>query len=421
MKPGPLLSRVPLFATLSPDELGRLSSALEMRSEPAGSLIMQEGLPGDEVIFLLEGQAEVIKAYGGEGERRLGIHGPGTVFGEMSLFSSEGLHTATVKAITPLLLCSLSQAGFEELLLQHPAVSLEMLRIMSRRLQTSDNEIVIDLTEKNRQLAQALGDLQAAQVQLVEKEKLEHELDLACQIQQSFLPRELPSLEGTELGAIMEPARAVGGDFYGLWRLADDRLALVVGDVSDKGMPAALGMALSYSLIRSEGTRPDCARPDGGPEPAEVFEIVNRQLFDMGVMEFFVTALFGVYEPSTGRFSYARAGHPAPVLLDRDGRSIPVPRQPGQPLGLFDTMLLDVQVLTLPVGGVMLVYSDGVTEAANPQGEEYGLASLEAALQRNRDASPPDICRRIRQSVVEYSSSSPNQDDVTLVCVKRTV
>ncbi len=282
MKPGPLLSRVPLFATLSPDELGRLSSALEMRSEPAGSLIMQEGLPGDEVIFLLEGQAEVIKAYGGEGERRLGIHGPGTVFGEMSLFSTEGLHTATVKAITPLLLCSLSQAGFEELLLRHPAVSLEMLHIMSRRLQTSDNETVIDLTEKNRQLAQTLGDLQAAQVQLVEKEKLEHELDLACQIQQSVLPRELPSLEGTELGAIMEPARAVGGDFYGLWRLADDRLALVVGDVSDKGMPAALGMALSYSMIRSEGTRPDCARPDGGPEPAEVFEIVNRQLVRYG-------------------------------------------------------------------------------------------------------------------------------------------
>ena len=155
--------------------------------------------------------------------------------------------------------------------------------------------------------------------------QLERELEIARQTQQSILPETLPQRPGYDFGALMVPARAVGGDFYEFIELGKGRLAIVIGDVSDKGLPAALFMALTYSLIRAEAAR---TKP-----PRQVLANVNRYLLEMNASGMFVTLIYAVLDPASGRLDYARAGHPLPLLLDAGGAPIPVPVQTGQVLG----------------------------------------------------------------------------------------
>ncbi len=406
------LARVPFFATLDAEELESLVRAAGIQKKPAGTLLIREGKPAGGVLVILEGETEVFKSYGQEGERRLGTRGPGTVLGEMSFFSPHQTHTATIQAVTPVLLFCLERDTFETLLIRYPKVTAELLRTVSRRLEDSETMTVIDLTEKNRLLEKALDDLQAAQEQLIEKEKLEHELELASQIQQSLLPRELPSLPGAGLAALTIPARAVGGDFYGFLAHSDGRTGMFAGDVSDKGMPAALGMALVLSLLHAEGSRKHHT-------PAQILTNVNQHLLEIGAANTFVTLLFGFYDPPTGRFSYARAGHPLPVLLSGQGELIPVQQGLGQALGIFEPVVLDVQEVQLPPGGMMLMYSDGVSEAANPQGDQFGVERLQLELQALEEDDPHEVCQRVLQAVRKYTQGQPGQDDLTLVCLRR--
>jgi phosphoserine phosphatase RsbU/P len=174
---------------------------------------------------------------------------------------------------------------------------------------------------------------------------VERELDIARRIQRSILPNAVPLQAGFEMGAKMAPARAVGGDFYDFIPLGEGKLGVVVGDVSDKGVPAALYMALTYSLLRAEARR--------SVSPAHVLWAVNRQLLEMSVTEMYVTALYGVLKADEGRFDYARAGQPAPLALDSQGQRIPIQMDPGQPLGLLSSPLLDEHSLALSPGEIV--------------------------------------------------------------------
>jgi serine phosphatase RsbU (regulator of sigma subunit) len=213
------------------------------------------------------------------------------LFGEMSLLIPDGLRTASVRAHSPVKIMELSCPDFDKLLLRRPSLALELVRELSLRLRDSDNAMIRDLTDKNLELAQAYQELQAAQVQLVEKEKLEHELDLAHNIQQSILPDDLALMEGFDFGARMMPARAVGGDLYDFIQLDQDTVGISIGDVSDKGVPAAIFMALYCSLLRAEALHVS--------SPADVLRRVNRHLLDLTDARMFVTALYGVLNRKT--------------------------------------------------------------------------------------------------------------------------
>jgi serine phosphatase RsbU (regulator of sigma subunit) len=407
------ISRIPLFAGLPAEEIRHLEATLSESDFPGGKVLFQEGHSDDKFYILLEGQVEVVKSLGNPEERILGMREAGNLLGEMSLFSKDGRHTASVRSLTPLRLLKVTHAELETLLHRVPQLTYKIIRLLSRRLEESENITILDLKEKNQRLMEAYEELKSAQEQIIEKEKLEKELEISRQIQQSILPEILPDIRGYEFGALMIPARAVGGDFYTFFKLPKNKLGIVVGDVSDKGVPAALFMALSYSLIRAEAVRTK--------SPVQAFRKVNQHLLQMNSSSMFVTLVYGILDCENGDFHFARAAHPSPYLLDEKGRRVDVPVSFAQPLGLFDDPPSDEQFIHLSPGATLLLYSDGITETMDAQGNEFGLDSLYRTMSTNRARPAQGICDHLWQDVQAHGGDLPQQDDFTTVVVKRSL
>ncbi len=242
-------------------------------------------------------------------------------------------------------------------------------------------------------------------------ELMEEELQIAHQTQRSILPPRQPRRAGYDFGALISTARAVGGDFYDFIHLGRNQLGLVIGDVSGKGLPAALFMALTFSLLRAE-TKPST-------DPRQILLTVNRTLLKMNASGMFVTLLLGILDYETGVFRYARAGHPPPIALGARGEVLRLGVGTGQPLGVLEDVRLDVQEVGLPCGGLMLFYSDGLTEAADSNENEFGVERVKRQLTAQRGEKARTICRRLWQAVKAHSGRLPAQDDLVTVIVKR--
>ena len=240
---------------------------------------------------------------------------------------------------------------------------------------------------------------------------IEGEMKIARRTQRSILPARMPRRRGYDFGSLITPARAIGGDFYDFIHLDKDRLSLVIGDVSDKGLPAALLMALTFSLLHAETGH--------STDPRQILFNVNRYLLKMYASEMFVTLLYGILECRTGAFKYARAGHLPPILLDARGEVIEVSMDEGQPLGVFEDVKLDLQEVVIPPGGLALLYSDGLSEAADAQGNMFGFERIQRKLFAHRLESAKAICAKLWEAVAAYSGEMPHQDDFVTVVVKR--
>jgi sigma-B regulation protein RsbU (phosphoserine phosphatase) len=405
-----LISRVPLLASLPRSEIEYLARTLRQREFPEDALLFYEGTTDDSFYILLDGRVDILKALGSDAERLLGVREPGSFIGEMSLFSRDGRRTASVRARTPLRVLEMTRADFDALLSRQPTLAYDMVRVLSKRLLESEDRTIRDLEEKNRQLAQAYEDLKAAQAQIIEKEKLEHELLVASRIQMSILPHKLPELAGFDFGARIVPMSAVGGDFYDFIPLDSDTLGIAVGDVSGHGVPAALFMALTVTLLRAEACH-DCS-------PQQVLRGVNRQLLNMNEEGMFVTVLYGVLHRAAGEFTYVRAGHELPLLCRADGALIKPALERGQILGLFDNPHLPEQAVTLTPHSTLLLYTDGVTEAVGEQGEMFEEERLRQAVDAYRDAPAQVMCERILERVMRHIRSVAQRDDITLLSVQ---
>ena len=402
------LRHVPLFASLPGNEIEILASTLIPREEQAGSLLFKEGEREGRCYILLEGEVEIIKALGSGDERLLAVRGPGSTLGEMSLFSKEHVRTASVRAKTHLKVLEMRQEDLDSLLHRQPSLAYELVRTLSKRLEESEDHTILDLREKNRLLQQAYDELKAAQAQIIEKEKLEKELQVASEIQLGMLPRALPQHPRFDLAARMVPTSAVGGDFYDVIPLGYGLLGIAIGDVTGHGVPAALLMASTVTLLR--------AGAGLGSSPRELLESVNRHLLETNNTGMFVTVLYGVLGGSGDEFEYARAGHPLPVVLDAERKPLALDKGTGQPLGLFDELLLDEGKLALPEGGLMLLHTDGVTEAPDEQGQFFGDDRLVTALQSTAGGAD-QVCEAVWRAVQAYQGSVPQDDDVTLLAV----
>lgn len=407
-----LLRQVPLFAALPERELQLLAAHLRTSEFPAGALLVTEGDSAGRFFILLDGQVQILKALGTPDERLLAVRGGGTVVGELSLFSAGGRYTATVRTLTPLRVLETTQTEFDALLRRHPGLGYGMVQTLSQRLIEAEQVTIRDLREKNRALAEAYDELAAAQAQIIEKEKLERELDVARGIQRSLLPSALPHYPGCDFGALMAPMSAVGGDFYDFITLDEDRVGLVVGDVSDHGVPAALFMAITLTLLRSECRRQ--ARPEA------VLRQVAQQLLAVNAAEMFVTVLYGLFDSRTRAFRYARAAHEPPLLFDAAGQPLPLPRRRGQLLGIADDPEFDVQEAVVPLGGTLLLYTDGVREATAPDGALFGVEGIREAVIACRpgQASAQAICDEVLVRVGQHRGQAAQQDDITLVAVR---
>jgi serine phosphatase RsbU (regulator of sigma subunit) len=412
-----LLARVPLFRSLPEAEIQRLADTLATRTVPHDTVLFGEGDAGQHFYIVQDGEIQVVKGLGTPDERVINVRRRGEFVGEMSLFNRDGKRTASVRACGSATLWEMTRADFDALLRRHPDLAYEMVRVLSTRLTDAHNNAMADLIEKNRaleqaniELAQAYEELKAAQAQIIEKEKLERELQLAAEIQMSLLPHTLPQLKGFSFGAKMVPARAVGGDLYDFIPLSDDATAIVIGDVSDKGVPAAIFMAQTHALLRSEAR--------SGRSPRETLERVNKYLLEMNAAGLFVTVLFGILERGSHEFHYARAGHELPIIRKPDGDIYNPPQGQGAPLGLFDFVLLDEGVVTLPPQSTMLLVTDGVTEALNSEREQFGVERIHELLAAAVHTSAQTLCNEFLDSVADFRGDAPVHDDITLVAIR---
>jgi CRP-like cAMP-binding protein len=214
-----LLARIPLFSDLPEGELEILVRNLKVAELQPRDILFQEGETGEHFYVVANGQLEILRAAGTPDELLLNVIGEGQYLGEMSLLMPGGQRTATVRARSPSTLLVMSRAEFDDLLRRFPLLAYSMVRVSSERLDSTNTSTFRDLTEKNRQLQKAYDELKAAQVQLVEKERLERELQVAAEIQTSILPDVLPATPCFDFGARIDPARQVGGDFYDVFLL----------------------------------------------------------------------------------------------------------------------------------------------------------------------------------------------------------
>jgi len=403
------LGQIPFFSRLPPEELERLAAEMGTLELPAGAVLFRAGDPGDRFYVVVEGKLEVVQAMDTPDERVVARRGPGEHVGEMSLLNPDGLRTASIRASEPARLWEMTRPQFEEMIRRQPWLAYEVAQVLSARLTASQRATIRDLQEKNRQLRRAYRELEAAQAQIVEKERLEKELQVARQIQMSVLPTTLPCLPGLAFAAQMVPARAVGGDFYDVMDLEPGKVGIAVGDVAGKGVPAALFMTQVQALLH--------ARADAATPPAAVLDWVNRQVLSRGTPELFVTVLYGVLDAESRRFDYARAGHEVPVLTTPGGEVQPARYDPGQPLGLWEGSLLDEQSLTLPARSSLLLYTDGVADSQDAAGTFFGREGLLAALARAAGSSAAEICDAVWQAISAHRGDEPAYDDVTLVAV----
>lgn len=404
-----LLKQIPLFQTLPDQEVAFLAENLRVVTFDTGSYLFREGDQGDHFYVILAGEVEVLKALADGDHYLIGIRSSGEYVGEMSLLNPAGLRTASLRARTAVETFEITRADFDALLARQPDLAYPMIHVFSQRLTLSNETTINALRQKNEQLTQAYAELQAAQAQMMEKARLDRELDVARDIQQSMLPTTLPYLPGFEFGAIMKPARRVGGDFYDFVSLDERHIGIAIADVSGKGVSAAMFMALSRSLLRAEASRT--------LSPQTVLQNVNRHLLDMNAANMFVTILYGVLDQETRQFHYVRAGHEQPLLIEEDGTLKAIPQGQGQPVGLFATPLLEEQTLTLTPGRTMLFYTDGVTDQLNQEDIFWGTSHLHKALQTYQHEPAQAICEQLFDEIYSYRGLSDQSDDITLVVV----
>lgn len=263
--------------------------------------------------------------------------------------------------------------------------------------------------------AQAAPALRVAQLvreqeaEAATRQRFEQELEVARLIQQHFLPRELPHLPGWQVAAYYRPAREVGGDFYDVIPLPDGRVGFVVGDVTDKGVPAALVMSATRSVLRASAQRLI--------EPGEVLQRVNDHLCPDMPEKMFVTCLYGVLDPRSGHLRFANAGHDLPYVKTADG--IVELRARGMPLGLMPDMTYEEKEAILQPGDSVLLHSDGVVEAHDPERDMFGFPRLKATM-ADAPAGQALIDRVLRDLEAFTGPDAEQEDDITMVTLERS-
>lgn len=244
------------------------------------------------------------------------------------------------------------------------------------------------------------------------RDRLKYDLELAAKIQKSFLPREVISVEGLELFAEYRAAYTIGGDFYDVFWVGDDRLAVFIGDISGKGVAAALLMARISSELRVAAL--------AHVEPAMVMAAMNEAILSSGQPELFFTAIYFTFNVKTGEIVLANAGHPSPYLCQSNGTVVPIHEGASSAIGILDDPGFEATTFTLAHGDSLVLYTDGVVEAPDGQGGLYGTERLEACLAKLQSTRPNEIAERILKSVEQYTTDVSVGDDLTLFICHRS-
>ncbi len=285
-------------------------------------------------------------------------------------------------------------------------------RLSQQEYSADDRKLLADLATQTAPAVRVAQLVRQQQQEAKERERIEQELRVARLIQQTLLPKALPDIPGYEVAAYYQPAREVGGDFYDFLALEDGRLGLVVGDVTDKGVPAALVMATTRTMLRAAAQRL--------LSPGEVLQRVNDVLVQDIPPNMFVTCLYAILDPETGRLVYANAGHDLPYRR-RAGRGEGAEelRARGMPLGLMPGMGYEEKEMVLNRGESVLFYSDGLVEAHDRHREMFGFPRLQGLVGAHRSGGSALISFLLSELARFTGENWEQEDDITLVTLDR--
>lgn len=271
--------------------------------------------------------------------------------------------------------------------------------------------VALENARMYQQLTEQVAALERAVREHNELLALRRELDIAREIQQSIVPKSFPVRDDLRVFADMIPAQEVGGDFYDFFFLDDHRIGLLVGDVSGKGIPAALFMAMTRTLLRSTAL--------AGAGPDDCMKRVNELLIPENTAEMFVTVFYGILDLRTGHLEYSNAGHNPPYVLRADGRIEALPRTRGTVLGMLPGIQFTGSSATLGRGDGLFLFTDGITEAMSMDGTLFDESRLETELEGCAGIAPDEIVRRALGAVARHAAQAPQSDDITALVVRR--
>ena len=394
-----------VFPNIEPQALVDVADLARLRTFDAGQTIIHENQQEHTFYIILNGQAEIVKQMD-DGEQRLDLKTPGQFFGEMALIEDVP-RSATVRALEPCHTLEIDKHIFDSLLERQPSVALTIVRQLSANLRQADQAIIENLTRKNKELARAYEQLRAAQAQLIEKERMERELEIAGEVQRSILPAELPQIPGLHLAARSLPAHEVGGDLYDVITLDDEHVGLLAADVSGKNAHAAIFMAITRALF--------VAQARDFISPRQTLLDIHRLLMEVSTSEMFVTVFYGVLNLRTLKMRYVRAGHDRPILYRPSTKKLWLLEAKGRFLGLLDGLKLEERTVQLAPGDLLVLYSDGITDVGRARNEAFGLHRLQAAVRACGHQSAQKICDELFAAALAHQKETEQFDDMVLL------
>jgi serine phosphatase RsbU (regulator of sigma subunit) len=386
------ISQLQLFSTIAYDVVEASLADCATSEVPAGAILLMPGQANDSIHLLVSGRLR-IHLDSADSPDYIPIE-EGGCFGELSIIDGRPV-SAYVVADRASRVLLIHESVFWERLIPHPGVARNLLRVLSERMRANGEIILARMQDK------------------LALEILQKELSIAQSIQLSMLPpgsRLIPECAEVQAYAIMEPAKSVGGDFYDAFFAAPDLLFVAVGDVSGKGMPAALFMARTITQMRMEVVR--------RRSPSVVLEAVNRALCEGNDTGMFVTLFCGILEIETGKFIFANAGHNPPLLLGEDGRHGFLKLKKGLVAGIMEDSRYPADTLQLAPGQSVLLYTDGVTEAMDPRAAFYSEARLLATLCAHDWDGPRAMIDAVRADMAEFSQDASQADDITMLALR---
>ena len=422
-----MLALHPIFARFDTRALHTVASRCRSVAFPAGEKIMQQGEHGDFALVILEGEVDVFVEIPA-GLIHMATLGRDRIVGELGGVADVP-RTATIMARTDVAALRVERDNLMSLVAELPSIAIEIISELGQRLHSTnqslafltyaanalargeyDAAMLAELTRQSGALAtfaRAFSDM-AAEIQA--KQTRREEMEAAAAIQQSILPGPLPlgaAEHRIDLHADMHPAREIGGDFYDYFMLDERRLVVTIADVSGKGIPAALFMAVSRTVMRNAPADTDMAQR---------MREANRLLATGNTACMFVTMFSGVLDVETGQLRYCNAGHNSPYLL-RAGGGCDMLKPTGIPFGIDPDRSYAIAETVLASGDTLFMFTDGITEAFNPAGEILGEARLDNVLDRERGSGAAELVEKVIGATAEFAAGAEQSDDITCLAL----
>lgn len=394
---------------LPEEDLDVLIKAIVRSNHEAGSIICREGELEPLFYIIQDGKVAFTKKMA-HGEQFLGLKGKGEFFGELGVLD-RAPRAATVHAISDCILLEIHETTLDIILTRNPSVARAIMRGITRSVRDTDQITIAELQLKNDELGRTLDNLRAAQAELLRRERMKRDLEIAAQVHNSILPTSFPKFANFEFAAIARPAREIGGDLYDVISIDDDHVGIVMADASGKSVQAAIYMAVVRALFLSQA--------NAHRSPLEIAYHVHDLLLKVSTAEMFVTAFYANLNHQTRQMTYIRGGHDRPVFYQAAQQKIRLLDAPGRFLGLLPNLIIREDSLAFESGDILICYSDGVTDAVRPGDQQmYGLGRLQEIVTREAHRSAQELADIIIKDIDEFRNGEEQPDDLTLLITK---